>query len=107
MQTVFNFVCDPPDLKITLSIFNKKLAHISIYKNDDILCSRKFLIANIEREEINDLVAMFCELFIQGRLREQSFQGELDGSEFIVESSKTSLRKVYSKLGLPIWTREN
>tara|TARA_Y100000593_G_scaffold8428_1_gene15534 strand:- start:4294 stop:4623 length:330 start_codon:yes stop_codon:yes gene_type:complete len=107
MNKTLHYVCEPNNFSISLSISYNKIATVAIYSNEEPLCRRKFLMADggAEKEEINELVAMFCDLFIENQLREQNFEGEMDGSEFIIQTARSSLRKTYNKLGLPVWHR--
>jgi hypothetical protein len=107
MNKTLHYVCEPNTFSISLSISYNKIATVAIYNDEEPLCRRKFLMAGggAEKEEINELVAIFCDLFIENQLRTQNFEGEMDGSEFIIQTARTSLRRAYNKLGLPVWCR--
>ena len=107
MNTKFEFVCDPSEMKITVNIAgNNTVAHLALHNKDDIILSRKFIIKSTDSEEINEAVSIFCDLAIQGKLREKRFVGEEQDAEFIVSSCIATLKKVYSKLGLPVWEKD-
>ena len=107
MSTKFVFVCDPPEMKITVDIAGKNMvAHLTLHNKDDIVLSRKFIIKSTDNEQINEAVSIFCDLAVRGKLRERKFAGEEQDTEFIISAYTSALKKVYSKLGLPVWERD-
>ena len=108
MNTRFDFVCDPPEMNIEVNVSgNHLVARLVLYNKDNLVLSRKFLIRSIDPEKVNESVSVFCELVTCGRLRDKRFTDEEQDTDFKILASVSTLKKVYSKLGLLVWERES
>jgi hypothetical protein len=93
-------------MRITVDVHAARIAHITLFLNNEPVISRKYLFDEVDQERANELVIAFCTLLSEDGLREARFEKEIDASDFFAESIRSSLKKVYTKLGLLLWQRE-
>ena len=106
MDNVYKYVCDNPDIHIVVDITGARLAFITLFFNNKPAISRKYLFKEVNQEKANKLVIAFCTLFCEGTLRDIQHENEEDASEFFESLIRDSLKEVYTKMGLLLWSRD-
>ena len=99
----YGFVCEESNIHITIELSGSRIAHIKMFYDDKLAISRKYIFNKINSENINDLVSAFCSLISEDRLRDTRYEREEDTSDFLLSVIRSSLKRVYTKLGLLIW----
>ena len=105
MNNVYKYVCDNPNIHIVVDITGARLALITLFYDNKPAISRKYLFKKADQEKANKLVIAFCTLFSEGTLRDIQYEREEDASDFFESLIRDSLKKVYTKIGLLLWSR--
>tara|TARA_Y100000034_G_scaffold119337_1_gene161037 strand:- start:216 stop:527 length:312 start_codon:yes stop_codon:yes gene_type:complete len=103
---MYRYVCDASNMHITVDVYSSRIAHITLFLNEEPVISRKYLFDEVDQQRANELVVAFCTLLSEDGLREARFENEIDTSAFFAESIRSSLKKAYTKLGLLLWQRK-
>ena len=92
-------------MHIVVDITGARLALITLFYDNKPAISRKYLFKKADQEKANELVIAFCTLFSEGTLRDIQYEREEDASDFFESLIRDSLKKVYTKMGLLLWSR--
>ena len=105
MNNVYRYICNDPNMHIVVDITGARLALITLFYDNKPAISRKYLFKKADQEKANELVIAFCTLFSEGTLRDIQYEREEDASDFFESLIRDSLKKVYTKMGLLLWSR--
>jgi len=97
---IVDYVCEPNNYKIQITDSTYGVATIVLFMGEKPTLYRKYRSQDLDYNIGNQLVKKFCEDLEEKKLK--SFSDDDMYSELI----KDSLKKVYNRLGLPIWEKK-
>ena len=97
---IVDYICEPNNYKIQITDSTYGVVTIVLFVGEKPTLYRKYRSQDLDYDTGNQLVKKFCEDLEEKKLK--SFSDDDMYSELI----KDSLKKVYNRLGLPIWEKK-
>ena len=98
---VTDYICDPNNYLIKVSVPTHKVASVVLFIDEKPTLYRKYLMRDLDYNSANKLVEIFCKDL--QRLKVKLIE---EDNPLIVRRTQETIKKVYNRLGLPIWEKK-